>query len=207
VKSKPIKKNTRTVRFRTNHGKRGVVYVLENPGLREGWRKIGCSTRSGSQRAKELNADANTGTPGVFHCVFECETIDCGLAEQRVFQSLAEARRGKFGQEYFEVSLDEAKLKILKICRHINEENSPPPPPPPPSSAALAPAPVVSTIETVVLSERPLLPAAPSSSPPKSAALQNRIHPQKFCGHCRTLVLPKPKFLFLKECPNCANKI
>ena len=41
--------------FEQNFGSPGVVYVLDNPGLREGVVKIGCSRRSGHERAGELN--------------------------------------------------------------------------------------------------------------------------------------------------------
>ena len=104
-------------RYEQNHGVPGVVYVLVNDGLREGFVKIGCSRRSGAIRAKELNDDANTGTPGMFRCVFECATSDCGRAEQEVFRILAAKRRGKWGQEFFEVSLAHAQAVVANVCR------------------------------------------------------------------------------------------
>lgn len=103
-----------------NHGLAGVVYILENDGLREGWIKIGCSTRSGAIRAKELNANANTGTPGLFRCVFEQKTSDCGLAEEFVFKKLAKFRSGKKGQEYFVLDIESAKTTITHICTSID---------------------------------------------------------------------------------------
>ena len=112
----------RNPNYDQNHGVPGVVYVLDNPGLREGLHKIGCSRRSGSARANDLNSDASTGTPGTFRCIFECRTNDCGLAEQRVFKLLANARKGKWGQEYFEVTLEEAKRIITKVCSEVDEE-------------------------------------------------------------------------------------
>ena len=112
----------RNPNYDQNHGVPGVVYVLDNPGLREGLHKIGCSRRSGSTRANDLNSDASTGTPGTFRCIFECRTNDCGLAEQRVFKLLANARKGKWGQEYFEVTLEEAKRIITKVCSEVDEE-------------------------------------------------------------------------------------
>ncbi len=102
--------------FRKNHGQAGVVYVLENPGLAAGWFKIGCSRHSGAKRAQDLNSDANTGTPGLFKCIFEVATLDCGRAEQAAFEDLAWARKGKSGQEYFMVDLDVAKVAIRRAC-------------------------------------------------------------------------------------------
>jgi len=114
--------NQRHHQFRRNHGKAGVVYVLTNPGLRSGWCKIGCSTRSGALRATELNNQATTGTPGIFVCSFERHTMNCGLAEERVFERLADFRRGKGGQEYFEIELPMAIKAIIIICDSIEAE-------------------------------------------------------------------------------------
>lgn len=108
--------------YRKNHGVPGVIYVLDNPGLREGIIKIGCSRRSGEVRARQLNLDASTGTPGIFRCVFECRTDDCGKAEERVFKKLVKYRRGKWGQEYFEVALDHAKETIIQTCSDVDNE-------------------------------------------------------------------------------------
>ena len=116
--------------FKRNHGVPGVVYVLENDGLRASWFKIGCSSRSGFARARDLNGDANTGTPGAFRCIFEVRTLDCGVAEQRVFKELAEFRRGKWGQEFFAVELDRAKGAIRRICAEVDNSTVVAPPPP-----------------------------------------------------------------------------
>ncbi|WP_411969254.1 GIY-YIG nuclease family protein [Paucibacter sp. B2R-40] len=106
--------------FQTLVGQPGVVYILENDGLRDGWFKIGCSTRSGNARAADLNSDANTGTPGVFRCVYERKTRDCGTAEKEVFAILIEQRRGKWGQEFFHVDLARAKSTIEQVCAAVD---------------------------------------------------------------------------------------
>src|SRR6185436_10847192 len=108
--------------FTQNHGVPGVVYILENPGLRHGYVKIGCSRWSGAARADNLNLDANTGTPGSYRCIFEFRTRDCGLAEQRVFALLRDYRRGKWGQEFFEVNTEHAKATILRVCGTVDSE-------------------------------------------------------------------------------------
>lgn len=117
--------------YRQNHGVPGVVYILENPGLRAGLLKIGCSRRSGAVRAEALNKDASTGTPGLFSCVFECSTLDCGRAEEFVHEIFHEKRRGKFGknksgkwgQEFFEIDLAEAKKTITQVCKSVDDSN------------------------------------------------------------------------------------
>ncbi|MDE1892372.1 MAG: GIY-YIG nuclease family protein [Betaproteobacteria bacterium] len=112
----------KTANYQKNHGIPGVVYILENPGLRDGLYKIGCSRRSGASRANDLNSEATTGTPGMFKCIFELKTEDCGIAEQKVFQVLAKERRGKWGQEYFEVSFERAKQVIIQVCSEVDSE-------------------------------------------------------------------------------------
>lgn len=126
--------------FDQNNGVAGVVYILRNDGLREGYYKIGCSRRSGHARAFDLNVDANTGTPGSFKCVFEQRTVDCGRAERLVFERLRKHRRGKFGQEFFEVELDLARQTVLSVCAHVDSTHVAPSPPaprftPPPASS------------------------------------------------------------------------
>ena len=128
----------RSPNFQQNHGIPGVVYVLDNAGLREGWYKIGCSRRSGAARANDLNTDATTGTPGTFKCIFECKTEDCGIAEQRVFEILHKERRGKRGQEYFEVTLEQAKEVIKQICSEVDAEIRLRPPKPEPTKAPIS---------------------------------------------------------------------
>ena len=106
--------------YEQNHGVSGVVYILTNPGLRDGYLKIGCSRYSGKKRADDLNLTANTGTPGLFKCIYEKRTQDCGRAEQEVFKVLAKYRRGKKYQEFFEAPFDLAKKIIDEVCDAID---------------------------------------------------------------------------------------
>ena len=106
--------------YEQNHGVSGVVYILTNPGLRDGYLKIGCSRYSGKKRADDLNLTANTGTPGLFKCIYEKKTQDCGRAEQEVFKVLAKYRRGKKYQEFFEAPFDLAKKIIDEVCDAID---------------------------------------------------------------------------------------
>lgn len=108
--------------YRQNHGVPGVVYILENPAFKAGFFKIGCTRRSGSSRANDLNKDANTGTPALFRCVFECRTLDCGQAEEIVFNFLSQYRHGKWGQEFFEIDLEMAKDVIIGVCKSVDKD-------------------------------------------------------------------------------------
>jgi hypothetical protein len=58
----------------------------------------------------------------MFSCVSETRTKDCGLAEQRVFAELRNLRRGKPGQEYFQVTLEYALEVIQRVCRAVDVE-------------------------------------------------------------------------------------
>lgn len=145
-----------------NIGVAGVVYVLENDGLRSGYYKIGCSRRSGHARALSLNNDANTGTPGSFRCVFEQRTLDCGRAERLVFERLRKHRRGKFGQEFFEVELDLARQTIQSVCAQVDSTQRAPPPPPAPR---VTPVPVPSRTPAVATITTARPPEAKSWSP------------------------------------------
>lgn len=113
--------------FDQNIGVPGVVYILTNDGFKDGYYKIGCSRRSGRARAFQLNTDANTGTPGSFRCIFEQRTLDCGLAEQVIFDHLREYRAGKWGQEFFEVDFDLARRTIRSVCADVDLAHVKPP--------------------------------------------------------------------------------
>ncbi len=103
--------------YNQNYGVPGVVYILKNEFFRKDCIKIGCSSRSGEIRAKELNKEASTGTPAMYRCVFQYRTKDCGRAEQEVFRILAPYRRGKRNQEFFEFPIKDAKKIITQVCR------------------------------------------------------------------------------------------
>jgi hypothetical protein len=62
--------------------------------------------------------------------VFEYRTKDSGKAEERVFQKLNHYRRGKWGQEYFEVALEKAKETIVDVCTVVDSETEQYLPPP-----------------------------------------------------------------------------
>jgi hypothetical protein len=141
-------------------GQPGVVYILGNEGLRHDWVKIGCSTRSGDARATDLNSDANTGTPGVFHCVFQQSTLDCGTAERRVFAELRSQRRGKPGQEFFQVELQHAKETITRVCEAVDaletaRKAAEQAPDPPVYTTAPTPAPEIPRISKPTLATSP----------------------------------------------------
>ena len=115
-----INKMLKQLEFAQNHGVEGVIYILSNDGLKDNWFKIGCSRHSGIKRAGSLNNDPRTRAPGKYVCIFESKTIDCGLAEQLVFEKISRHRKGKKGQEFFEIDVEKVKSLIIEVCTQIN---------------------------------------------------------------------------------------
>jgi len=105
----------------------GVVYVLRNPYATsaEGTAllKIGGSSRSAYQRARELSSA--TGVPGKFDVVCEVPTKNWRQLENLVHRDLRKIRRSK---EFFEVSVDTAIAQIKRVNARIDflkENNGP----------------------------------------------------------------------------------
>jgi hypothetical protein len=114
--------------YHQNDGKPGVVYILENVYFKGmDIYKIGQSTRSGKQRALDLNNEATTHMPaGGYSCIFEIKTMDCGIAEKRVFDKLSAFKNvGRKKQEFFTLSKEElayAQDTIRDTCREVDEK-------------------------------------------------------------------------------------
>ncbi len=51
--------------------------------------------------------------PANYRCIFEYHTADCGRAEIAVHRRLNTYRKGKWGQEFFEVLLEKVKSIIM----------------------------------------------------------------------------------------------
>lgn len=104
------------------HGTPGTIYILHNDGLRQGLYKIGATRRSGVSKAMELNRDQQQLIPGVYECVFELHTKDCGQALDEILQLFQQQRRGKRGQDFYELNLDDAAEKIANTIATINRQ-------------------------------------------------------------------------------------
>jgi len=118
-------KNKTNGRYDQNKGKPGVVYILDNPGLATTFFKIGQTTRTGNARANDLNNAATTGMPGEYKCIFEYKTKDCWTSEQLVHEKLKKFRRGKKGQEFFNLEGEDFSyaIEIIKeVCHQIDEK-------------------------------------------------------------------------------------
>lgn len=99
---------------------RGYIYLLRNDAFQDGWVKVGKTSRSGDERAKDLNREGGTGYPGRYRCMFEVETLDRHRAEVAVFGRLKPFRQGQ--QELFIVEMALAEQVIREECSRINHE-------------------------------------------------------------------------------------
>jgi hypothetical protein len=98
----------------------GVVYILINacmPGLV----KIGHSTRSAVERAKELSDE--TGVPTPFMVAWHEEVNDCEEIERRVHARLERFRFNR-KREFFSIPLKEAIEVLQKVVGEFREKES-----------------------------------------------------------------------------------
>ena len=87
--------------------KKGFIYILINPSLKN-LLKIGMTTRSPEERAKELST---TGVPTPFFVAFSEEVSDCQIIEKEIHLQLESFRYIK-NREFFEIPLAQA-IKIV----------------------------------------------------------------------------------------------
>lgn len=90
-----------------NPNKKGFIYILINPSLKD-LLKIGMTTRSPEERAKELST---TGVPTPFFVAFSEEVSDCQMIEKEIHLHLENFRYIK-SREFFEIPLAQA-IKIV----------------------------------------------------------------------------------------------
>jgi hypothetical protein len=97
----------------------GSIYILAN-GAMPGYVKVGRTTGSPSERAREISRATGVAFP--FIVVYSVEVIDCELAERQLHDRLADYRANK-GREFFFVETDIAveALRSVAECvgRHV----------------------------------------------------------------------------------------
>ncbi len=94
----------------------GYVYILVNKSM-PGLVKIGQTTKSPEERAKELSS--TTGVPTPFEVAYALHSLQYESLEKRMHTTLAE-RRTNNNREFFEVSVDEAKTLLNKLASPID---------------------------------------------------------------------------------------
>lgn len=99
----------------------GYIYVLMNPSL-PNMVKIGKTTRTPEERAKELSSA--TGVPTPFVVVYSCMFEDCDLSEKFIHTYLElKGFRVSLNREFFEIPINEAIDSVIKAREHFGEFN------------------------------------------------------------------------------------
>lgn len=102
------------------YGVPGMIYILENTGLRPGFYKIGLTRSSGWAKALELNRDVQNSIPGSFECVFEHRAKNGGAALDDILKEIHFCRRGKRDQNFFEIEC--ARLQEIIMCSIVRTD-------------------------------------------------------------------------------------
>lgn len=167
----------------------------------DGFQCIACAAQDQTIDVHHIVYVSNFGTHQQSNLISLCRechetehkrSFDLGETENELAESPSEDPTG-----FIAVELPASHLSLVQPLPHV----------PPPS-------------QTQTHSElRP-----PSSPPPLPQPTQDKRSPstqlnqattanagsgmaQRFCGHCFTLVVPKRRYLFLKQCPNCEHLI
>lgn len=85
--------------------KQGHVYILTNSSLRDGFIKIGKTTKTPEERAKELSS--TTSIPSTFVVAYSHQFKDCNFAEREIHKKLTDFRVNN-DREFFDCSVDRA---------------------------------------------------------------------------------------------------
>lgn len=93
----------------------GFIYILINPALKE-LIKIGMTTRTPEERAKELSSQ--TGIPTPFYVAYETEVSDCKRLEKIIHQRLENFRYSR-NREFFSIKLKDAIHFIEKEVKNF----------------------------------------------------------------------------------------
>jgi hypothetical protein len=99
----------------------GTVYILRNAAFRDSLIKIGKTTRSSAERAKELSRV--TGVPDPFEVLYHEDVDDVDLAEQLVHERLKDCRLAS-NREFFQLPLPNAVRVVLETCLKVNEASA-----------------------------------------------------------------------------------
>ncbi len=101
----------------------GLIYILINPSLPTNMLKIGATSRTPEERAKELSE--GTGIPTEYVVAYDESVSDWKLAEQAIHKRL-EQKRVRNNREFFSIPLKEAITVVSEVAlefRQVGEEN------------------------------------------------------------------------------------
>lgn len=115
---KKDKLDTKQPRDNVTLKENGWIYILTNPSLQENLIKIGKTSRTPEERAKELSAP--TGVPAEFEIVYKIEVSDCHIVE-KIIQKQLENYRHTTQREFFSVPINKAIIIVKIVAKHINQ--------------------------------------------------------------------------------------
>jgi hypothetical protein len=99
----------------------GFVYALINPSL-DGMVKIGKTTRSPEERAKEISS--STGVPTPFYVAYKIAVNNCHNAEKYMHILLSSGGyRVSDNREFFQIPLDQAVKLMIEVESKFTVEN------------------------------------------------------------------------------------
>jgi hypothetical protein len=101
----------------------GSLYILVNPSFGEGFLKIGMTTRSPRDRARDLSA--TTGVPTPFVVAYDERVPNCLVAERLVQARLA-AHRVSEDREFFHLPLRDAIAVVAEVAAACRRGGSSP---------------------------------------------------------------------------------
>lgn len=101
--------------------KHGKIYIFRNSSFKDSLVKIGLTSRSSEQRAKEVSS--STGVPTEFEVLYEEDVLDCNLAESLIHRKLEDNRVNK-KREFFCMPLKDAVRTVFEVCLEVNKEIS-----------------------------------------------------------------------------------
>jgi hypothetical protein len=99
----------------------GYIYILFNRAFQTDHYKIGMTTKTPEERARELSAA--TGIPRDFEVLYEQHVIDCKQAERLLHNKLRRYRSAG-NREFFQIPLKEAIKALEGVADEIGRVES-----------------------------------------------------------------------------------
>jgi len=98
----------------------GFVYVMSNPSYKKNFLKVGYTTKTPEERAKQLY---QTGVPNEFKIEYKVEFENARKAEKQIHSSLEKCRHNK-NREFFTCGFRKTKNAINKADGRIEIPNN-----------------------------------------------------------------------------------
>src|SRR5665213_2339470 len=98
----------------------GYIYILFNRVFQNDHYKIGMTTKTPEERARELSGA--TGVPRAFEVLYEQKVTDCHRAERLLHQRLHQYRSAD-NREFFQISIKAAIKAVEDVADEIGRVN------------------------------------------------------------------------------------